>query len=270
MNVERPVPPRPDTLHPAPPTGPPVETAGGLPLATWGWWEALGVYLLAFLIGGLSTVPIIGAMGEDDETGIIFATLVAALVIIGVLMIWLRRRHPRWRSIMGLPMSRHPWTDRRFRSDVRAGVLFSLGLYPVIVIVIGGLLLVLFKALSGESVEAPEQISSNLPAIGVAITVVYALVVAPFGEELFFRGVLFRALRDRHGFAVGAIGSGIGFGLIHYIPGPALDSILLMTVMVFTGIGFAFIADRRRTLVASIAAHVTFNAIGLVLIFAIR
>ena len=64
-------------------------------------------------------------------------------------------------------------------------------------------------------------------------------MIAPIGEELFFRGVLFRSLRDRHGFWVGAVGSAIGFGLIHYIPGSAVDAALLMIVMFFTGLALA-------------------------------
>jgi membrane protease YdiL (CAAX protease family) len=132
------------------------------------------------------------------------------------------------------------------------------------------LLTVLLQTISGEPVEAPEQVGEHLPAVGTALTVVYAIVIAPIGEELFFRGVLFRALRDRHGFWVGAVGSSIGFGLIHFIPGSAIDAALLMTVMFLTGIALCFIYERRRTIIAPIAAHVTFNVIGIVLILGLR
>jgi membrane protease YdiL (CAAX protease family) len=43
-----------------------------------------------------------------------------------------------------------------------------------------------------------------------------------------------------------------------------------MTVMFFTGIALCFIYERRRTIVAPIAAHVTFNVIGIVLILGFR
>jgi hypothetical protein len=104
----------------------------------------------------------------------------------------------------------------------------------------------------------------------MALTIVYAVAIAPFGEELFFRGVLFRALRDRFGFKVGALGSGVAFGLIHYIPGPAIDAALLMLVMTFVGAAFAFIYERRDAFVAPLAAHVMFNLIGLALILGFR
>jgi hypothetical protein len=99
---------------------------------------------------------------------------------------------------------------------------------------------------------------------------VYATVIAPIHEELFFRGILFRALADRLGFVGGALGSGVAFGLIHYIPGEWQDSTLLMVVMVATGYALAWIYRRRANLLAPIVAHATFNAIGLALIYALR
>jgi uncharacterized protein len=232
--------------------------------ATWSWYEALGVYLLGFVLAGLATLPFIQLMEPEADLTNIVLTVVAALVIIGVLVLWLSRYRPGWLAVLRLP---EPGT---WRKEVGSGVLFGIGLYPVMVFVVGGLLTVLLQTISGEPVEAPEQVGEHLPAVGTALTVVYAIVIAPIGEELFFRGVLFRALRDRHGFWVGAVGSSIGFGLIHFIPGSAIDAALLMTVMFFTGIALCFIYERRRTIVAPIAAHVTFNVIGIVLILGLR
>ena len=68
----------------------------------------------------------------------------------------------------------------------------------------------------------------------------------------------------------GALFSGLLFGLIHYVPAPWPDAVLLMAVMVPTGMAFAWIRARRASLYASIGAHVAFNVIGLVLIYATR
>jgi len=242
-----------------------LEDAGDRrPNASWSWYEALGVYIVAFLIAGLATLPLVRLMEPDTDLTTIVLTVVAALVILGVLILWLSTYHRGWLEVMRLP-ERAMW-----RKQIGAGVAFGLGLYPVMVIVVGGLLTYLLQTISGEHVEAPEQVGEHLPAIGTALTVLYAIVIAPVGEELFFRGVLFRALRDRHGFWVGAVGSGIGFGLIHFIPGSAIDAALLMIVMFFTGMALCFIYERRGTIVAPLAAHVTFNVIGIVLILGLR
>ncbi len=96
-----------------------------------------------------------------------------------------------------------------------------------------------------------------------------AVVVAPISEEFFFRGVLFRTVRDRHGFWPAALASAIPFGLVHYVPAPAIDALLLQVTMVFTGLGLAWIYDRRGTIVAPVAAHMVFNIVGVVTILAV-
>jgi len=260
-----PIPPRPDGLHPAPPMPSRPDAPDGFPTtATWSWYEALGIYLLAFLLAGLATLPFIQLMEPEADFTNIVLTVVSALVIVGVLVLWLTRYHPGWLEVMRLPA---PGT---WRKEIGAGVVFGLGLYPVMVFLVGGLLAYLLQTISGEPVQSPEQVGEHLPSVGTMLTIVYAFVIAPLAEELFFRGILFRALRDRHGFWVGAVGSAIGFGLIHFIPGSAIDAALLMIVMFFTGLALCFIYERRGTIVAPLAAHVTFNVIGITLIFGLR
>jgi membrane protease YdiL (CAAX protease family) len=263
VSTER-IPPRPDALHPLSEPAPQPTTLRGLaarPAVTWRWWEAIGIYVAAFFAGGLAALPVIQAF-DDEDLGTIVSTVVAAIVIVGVLLFWLRAAHPGWRDALGAP---RPWAP-----DIRAGVVFGIGLYPAVVFVIGLLFIVVFSALSGQDVQAPEQVSTDLPLLGTIVTAVYAVAIAPLGEEFFFRGILFRSIRDRHGFWAGALGSSALFGLIHYVPGPALDSLLLMSVMVFTGFGLAYIYERRGSILAPMAAHTTFNVIGLALIYALR
>lgn len=231
----------------------------GRPKATWQWWEALGVYIGAFFVAGFATLPVLRSV-SDEDLGTLLASFVAAIVIVGLVLLWLTRFHPGWKGVMGMPV--------HWGREAIAGLTFGVGLYPVVAI-IGVVVAYLFGLVSGDTVRTPEQVPQDLPTVGVAVTIVYAVVVAPIGEELFFRGVLFRAIRDRHGFWLGALGSGVTFGLIHFIPGSALDAVLLMTVMVFTGVGLAYIYERRGTIVAPIAAHMMFNVIGLSLIYAL-
>jgi hypothetical protein len=134
---------------------------------------------------------------------------------------------------------------------------------------VGLLVSLLLSALSGETAEAPEQVPTDLSAVGLVVTAVYAIVVAPIHEELFFRGVLFRGVRDRYGLGAGLLASGFGFALIHYLDAPWQDALLLMGVMFFNGVALAWWFDRRRTIVAPIVAHMVFNVIGLSLILLI-
>jgi membrane protease YdiL (CAAX protease family) len=98
------------------------------------------------------------------------------------------------------------------------------------------------------------------------VAILYAVVIAPVHEELFFRGILFRSVGDRYGLVAGLVVSGLGFSLIHYVPGPWEDALLLMGVMLFNGVALAWWYARRGTIVASVVAHMVFNVIGMALI----
>lgn len=78
-------------------------------------------------------------------------------------------------------------------------------------------------------------------------------VGAPIAEEILFRGVLFRAIRDRGFPMLALIGTAVVFGGIHFNLGA------LVPLSAF-GLLLALLTDRTGGLVAPIAAHMTFNA----------
>jgi membrane protease YdiL (CAAX protease family) len=244
------VPPRPDR---------PVET--GRPRSSWRWWEAVGVYLLSLFVASLVTLPIFVAIHPESLANLV-ASAAIAVVNVAILLFWLSRRHPGWAGAIGFPS--------RVLPEIVAGVGFGAILYPGVAFGIGLVINLILHEISGRTVTTPDQIPSHLAPFGLAITILYALVVAPIHEELFFRGILFRSLRDRYGFGVGGWTSAVAFGLVHYIPGPFLDSLLLMSIMVFTGFALAYLYERRGNIVAPMVAHATFNTIGLVAIWLIR
>jgi membrane protease YdiL (CAAX protease family) len=246
------IPPRPDR---------PLPVAPERPRSTWTWWEGVAVYLGCWLIASIVTLPIFLAFDNQGVADIV-ASAAIAIVNVAILVWWLSRRHPGWVAAIGFP--------RRAWPEIRAGVGFGLILYPGIAFGVGLAVELLFHAITGHSVTTPKQVPSHLPPFGVVATVLYAVVIAPIHEEFFFRGILFRSLRDRYGFAVGAVASGVGFGLVHYVPAPLADSLALMTIMVFTGFALAYLYERRGNIVASMIAHATFNTIGLIAIFLIK
>jgi membrane protease YdiL (CAAX protease family) len=260
------VPPRPDGLHPVEPPPPTPTEQGGVearPKATWSVWEALAVYLLAILIGGFATLPIVQLV-DDEDVANLAASAVAALSIMAVLLAWLAASHRSWRHVMGFP-DRGGWW-----AEVRGDLGFGLFLYPAMVFGVGLALSLVLSAISGQTAQAPEQVPPDLPAVGVGISIAYAIVIAPIHEEFFFRGVLFRSVRDRYGLWPGLLASGVGFSLIHYLTGPWQDTTLLMGVMLFNGMALAWWYERRGTIVAPMVAHMVFNVIGLSLILTLQ
>jgi membrane protease YdiL (CAAX protease family) len=256
------VPPRPDlATEPSLPEGPGASRRGGRG-STWTWYEAVGVYLGCLFVTSLLAIPIIDAIPNKDDAEFV-ASAVAAIGNVLLLVLWLSRAHPGWRRMIGFPTRLWP--------EVRAGVGFGLLLYPGIAFGIGLVVALLLSTISGKTVTAPEQVPNDLTTLGSVTTAVYAILIAPIHEELFFRGILFRTLRDRYGFGIGATFSGIAFGAIHYTgTGSLLSNLVLMLTMVFTGFALAYLYERRSNIVAPMFAHATFNAIGIVLIYFVR
>ena len=84
-----------------------------------------------------------------------------------------------------------------------------------------------------------------------------ALVVAPLGEEILFRGFFLQGLTRRWGFWPAAIVTSAVFALAHLLP-------YLYVPVFIMGLAFAWLFWRTGSLWASIAAHATMNLTSLV------
>jgi membrane protease YdiL (CAAX protease family) len=230
----------------------------GVPRATWRWYEALLVGFIGFVAGGLVGGILAAPFGSNQvRLAIVGLTLDAGLF--GAVLGWLHVNHRP-----AIPALRF---DPRRPIELLYGVGGGLAIYAIAVLGIGPLVVEALKAVSGRTaVHTPRQIPVHLHGVGLVLTGIFTIVTAPVAEELFFRGFLFRSLRDRHGFAFSAIVSALGFGAVHYRSGPWQDTILLVVLIVFVGFGLAYVYERRGNLLANMAAHATFNAIGFVLI----
>ncbi len=256
---------------PPPPPGAPAHGPGDLPAVRWGAWEAIGVFFVGNLVIAQVVVGtiVLGVMGVGSGQPIeglpqIVATVAADVAFLGAMLAWLTWKARDWRRLVGIALGAKGARD--------AAVGFGLGalLYVVVGVVVAVPLLSIFRLLFGANVSPPEQIPGGLSINAKLLTAFLALVLAPITEELFYRGIFYRSLRDRHGVLAGAAVSAVLFGASHVVDAPWRDVVFLQTLMVFTGVGLALIYERRANLVADIAAHVAFNVIGIVIIFSTR
>jgi membrane protease YdiL (CAAX protease family) len=257
-----PPPPRPDTRANAP--------RGLLPVV-WGFWQAIGVFVVGDLVVGQILVGtiVLAAMGVGPGESIeglpqIAASVAADCAFLAAMLAWLTWRSRDWRRRIGVILG-----SRGLR-DAAIGFGSGLLLYGVVAFAVGVPLLWLFRAVFGSQVSPPEQIPGHLSSNAKIITAVLALIIAPVTEELFYRGILYRGVRDRHGVGLGVLASALLFGASHLVDAPWRDTLFLQTIMVFTGAGLALIYERRANLVADIAAHMAFNVVGLFFIFGAR
>jgi membrane protease YdiL (CAAX protease family) len=249
---------------------PPFEVGGRIDdrerlLATWRWWEVLGMTLLGFFLGSLVSIPIFILFGDTTRGGASGASellqgIVMDIVLMATLVLWLRVRHPTWRQIIGFPARRALPKEAAIGAGLGLLVRFAAGVVSVVVVAF-------LTSATSETVSLPDQVSSDLAPAAFMLFAVYAVIVAPITEEFVFRGLLYRSIRDRRGVALGAILSAIPFGLVHYVAGvPWPGVVALQITMVVTGVGLALIYERRKNLVADIAGHAAFNLLAVVAI----
>jgi membrane protease YdiL (CAAX protease family) len=173
------------------------------------------------------------------SAAVLLLVMPAAFLIAGLV---LRRRLRREQGF------RQPPAVRIVAAGIGGGVALALAATGL-----GALL----EALGRPIVEQPliEQIARADGAMPLLMLLVAGLVLAPIGEELFYRGWVFPYLEE-FGAPLAYGASTLLFAAIHFHP-PAVPAYLLM------GVGLAALYHWSRSIWTPILAHATNNAIAI-------
>jgi uncharacterized protein len=98
---------------------------------------------------------------------------------------------------------------------------------------------------------------ATLVALGVM-----SVLLAPLLEEWFFRGVLFRALRQALGTRTPAMSTGVAVVVSAVLFALAHGEPLQFAGLAFLGIVLALVVERTRRLAPSVITHASFNAVA--------
>lgn len=246
--------PEPDSID-AGLAGPTAVAPPPAPRVPWTVPQAVAVFALAFL----GTIVLTGAASfVVPSTYAVAASLVAFNVSLAATTVgFVALRHRGSLRLLFGPV-------RPRLRDVGVGLAAGLGAYLVVNVGFVLLLTALASALGFEVPETQQGLREGVadPTAG-PLVVASAVLLAPFAEELFFRGMLFQAATRRFGIGGAAAVSAVAFGLAH------AEATGLATVIVFLGIlplGFllAWLFARRGSLLVAMVTHATFNAVGAV------
>ena len=118
-------------------------------------------------------------------------------------------------------------------------------------------MILVYVAVTGDLSNSQQELTDlALGSVGqLATLLVMACVVAPLGEELLFRGVVFGSLR-RYNFVLAVLVSAVVFSLAHGLGAVTLAVFVLAVVN-------ALIYERTRSIWPCVIAHATFNAVSL-------
>ncbi len=197
----------PDTqpeLEPRPATrSAPEEPTGASAWAPWSSIAALFAGLVVTVVGSAIVAIASGTSGELDDPppGLNIAlTLFQNLALVGAAMLFAYILAGRPRAA-DFGLLRPPSIRRAI--GLILGVWF--GFYALSALWVTALGL-------HETQELPDRLGADNSTVNLLAVVVLITVVAPIGEEMFFRGYFFGALRNWKGVWPAAIGTGVIFG----------------------------------------------------------
>lgn len=102
---------------------------------------------------------------------------------------------------------------------------------------------------------------------GQVLVVLAAVVIAPIGEELLFRGYIFHAIQERFGKPAAYIVSALLFSLVHAL-GATQGLVALLVPLFFGGLLLAWGVDRTKSLIPCIIAHAINNGLAMAALLA--
>lgn len=209
----------------------------------WG----LGDCVIASIPMLLSAVSLLGGSdGEDPKLTLgllVFSSLFLWVFLAGVPIVATRLKGNGPVEDLGL----------RFRPADVGGLALGVALQAIAVPALYWPIFRLTDLGDRDVSSSARELTSSATGAGVVVLVLIVCVGAPVVEELFYRGLLLRALQRRWGAGVAMVGSTVVFAVSH------LQGIELPALLLFGAVA-AWLAVRTGRLGPSILCHVGFNA----------
>jgi membrane protease YdiL (CAAX protease family) len=252
-------PPAPETVIAAkPPFTPPAESRFGWPAAVIGI-----VFFVIVLLG----VPLLALLVPDANPGaaqFVVSALAYALIVVFVVVVSWRRGQRSLTKDFGLAFR---WIDLPLGLGV--------GFLAKVLSIVFGLIAI---AITGNLPESGNVDLGPDPLWAALFGILIGSLLAPFVEELFFRGLVLRGVRNsivrRSGrqklaIVLALLVSGGVFGVMHLQP--QFDTTLLISLGLSTfafGVLNGLVSLATGRLGAAIIAHVFFNGTSIALLLA--
>ena len=214
-------------------------------------WLGFGGWLTAYLLASLWLAAAAGQRAMSG-LGVLFEAGVGALAAIAVVQAFARRAP-------GVVWAARLRLGDGDATHIRPGIAFLAAIRVLTALLPAMLLVVLLLALLGV-VSAAHPVAGmvlqdadplQLTAIGLAVT-----LLAPLGEELIFRGFLYRALRMRWPVLPALIVVSLAFSTLH----PALGPYLVLSA------AFCLAYEWTGSLWTSILLHALWNGLSYALL----
>jgi membrane protease YdiL (CAAX protease family) len=214
-------------------------------------------FIVTVIIGGVLLAALQELTSETDAQALVLPITSIALILVVIAYV-ASRYSGAVRRLFG--PARVSWT--KLAVGVAAGIVALL----VFAVGLGTLLELIARALRTELPQVQETFQEIAQDQSAApLLILGSVLVAPFAEEIFYRGLLFTALRKRFDLWPAMGLSGMVFGLTH-VQGSLEGYLLVVLIIMPLGMFLAYLYDRTKTLFVPIVAHAIFNLVQVLLL----
>ena len=223
-------------------------------LPAWSFGDVGRLLVITLLVA--ATLPLIYLMmglsresaGFDAHLRISVSMLILDLIVIGAILLFAAGKGYALGDLFG--------RDRRHvASAMTTGLRSYLVMFPWLFVILA-VVVEVARAVGWKMPVEPiqELVFQESRPVVLGLTALLACVVGPAAEELFFRGVVYTAIRRKTPRFVAMLISGVAFALLHANPVGFLSIMLL-------GCLLAYLYERTGSLASSLAVHILHNTL---------
>jgi membrane protease YdiL (CAAX protease family) len=231
---------------------------GPSPVIVFGAYVALALFLELIIFVPLKALGVQAGTAAEALVGLLIingtAVLMVAVLVVGSGSL-------SWREL-GLPG--RPFGRLQLAIVVRDLLEGMIVAVPVLFVTVG--LNSLLIRLLGSAPPGPLPVA--LTPADAAINLVSGILIAPFGEELFYRGFATTAWVRGMGVRAGILRAALLFCVAHVLTlsGSPSEALIAFVARLPVAIALGWIFIRRGSLASSFGLHAMFNAIPLILV----
>jgi uncharacterized protein len=228
----------------------------------WQWLDFILIIvgIFAFFLLGFTLYALYLQLANGELSDIFKPSITSSLVLASleffaltgsVYLLGMRRKGLSWKNI-------------GFKNLSINWLLAVIGI-SLVVIPLSGLISALTLVILGQPLTNPQLdflIPEGFNWVGAAGMLLLGGIAVPFAEELFFRGVIYKWMRDNWGLWPGVIISSLIFGIVH------VDISVVVAAFVL-GIILALVYEYSRSLWSVVIIHVINNSVKIALLYAL-
>lgn len=222
----------------------------------WGFLEIILVYLGIISSGVVVTVlgkkfpVLVSGFGIGEIGFFLFAFLIQFIMTIALVY------------FVAIVLAGGSWEELGIRNTSwRNFLLYGVlgGLFLMILVILLGIIIQQFQP------ELPpqyyEEILRSAGKITLVLLIIFAgAVLAPFSEELFYRGMVYPVFKSRLGPCWGAVLAGLVFGLAHWDLWRAIP-------LAVGGAILCYIYEKTNSILVSTVAHGVWNGVMSIIVY---